>query len=206
MQRGRGKTEGIGPTKKCFLRESAAPKGDRYNLMLRRGRLPCGSDHSLNLSGQRIRSQPGRPFSKVLLLKSLFLESGPGTKAKWRCRSTAPGAKGERVVRRTASGRAVLPLVCTKGGVSRQQRRRTGAFDTGLSALSVPDPDARWTGQGRWGGGCCATIAAGFFCGFSGAGRPHAKVAKLADAPDLGSGGAIRGGSSPPFRTISSNP
>jgi hypothetical protein len=31
----------------------------------------------------------------------------------------------------------------------------------------------------------------------------HAKVAKLADAPDLGSGGAIRGGSSPPFRTIS---
>src|ERR1700710_417457 len=30
----------------------------------------------------------------------------------------------------------------------------------------------------------------------------HAKVAKLADAPDLGSGGAIRGGSSPPFRTI----
>src|SRR5438270_10474170 len=29
----------------------------------------------------------------------------------------------------------------------------------------------------------------------------HAKVAKLADAPDLGSGGEIRGGSSPPFRT-----
>ena len=28
-----------------------------------------------------------------------------------------------------------------------------------------------------------------------------AKVAKLADAPDLGSGGATRGGSSPPFRT-----
>src|SRR5580704_18139625 len=31
----------------------------------------------------------------------------------------------------------------------------------------------------------------------------QAKVAKLADAPDLGSGGAIRGGSSPPFRTNS---
>ena len=28
-----------------------------------------------------------------------------------------------------------------------------------------------------------------------------AKVAELADAPDLGSGGAIHGGSSPPFRT-----
>src|SRR5579862_6859136 len=28
-----------------------------------------------------------------------------------------------------------------------------------------------------------------------------AKVAELADAPDLGSGGATRGGSSPPFRT-----
>ncbi len=31
--------------------------------------------------------------------------------------------------------------------------------------------------------------------------RINAKVAKLADAPDLGSGGATRGGSSPPFRT-----
>ena len=30
-----------------------------------------------------------------------------------------------------------------------------------------------------------------------------AKVAELADAPDLGSGGETRGGSSPPFRTIS---
>ena len=30
---------------------------------------------------------------------------------------------------------------------------------------------------------------------------PNAKVAKLADAPDLGSGGVTRGGSSPPFRT-----
>jgi hypothetical protein len=30
-----------------------------------------------------------------------------------------------------------------------------------------------------------------------------ARVAELADAPDLGSGGATRGGSSPPFRTIS---
>ncbi len=30
---------------------------------------------------------------------------------------------------------------------------------------------------------------------------PRAKVAELADAPDLGSGGATRGGSSPPFRT-----
>jgi hypothetical protein len=29
----------------------------------------------------------------------------------------------------------------------------------------------------------------------------NAKVAELADAPDLGSGGATRGGSSPPFRT-----
>src|SRR5271157_1811852 len=29
----------------------------------------------------------------------------------------------------------------------------------------------------------------------------YAKVAELADAPDLGSGGATRGGSSPPFRT-----
>ena len=29
----------------------------------------------------------------------------------------------------------------------------------------------------------------------------HAKVAELADAPDLGSGGETRGGSSPPFRT-----
>ena len=29
----------------------------------------------------------------------------------------------------------------------------------------------------------------------------NAKVAKLADAPDLGSGGATHGGSSPPFRT-----
>ena len=33
-----------------------------------------------------------------------------------------------------------------------------------------------------------------------------AKVAELADAPDLGSGGETRGGSSPPFRTISINP
>jgi hypothetical protein len=38
------------------------------------------------------------------------------------------------------------------------------------------------------------------------AGRPRwscaqAKVAELADAPDLGSGGETRGGSSPPFRT-----
>ena len=31
--------------------------------------------------------------------------------------------------------------------------------------------------------------------------QKYAKVAELADAPDLGSGGAIRGGSSPPFRT-----
>ena len=31
-----------------------------------------------------------------------------------------------------------------------------------------------------------------------------AKVAELADAPDLGSGGETRGGSSPPFRTIRS--
>jgi hypothetical protein len=30
---------------------------------------------------------------------------------------------------------------------------------------------------------------------------PYAKVAELADAPDLGSGGETRGGSSPPFRT-----
>jgi hypothetical protein len=30
----------------------------------------------------------------------------------------------------------------------------------------------------------------------------HAKVAELADAPDLGSGGVTHGGSSPPFRTI----
>jgi hypothetical protein len=30
---------------------------------------------------------------------------------------------------------------------------------------------------------------------------PDAKVAELADAPDLGSGGETRGGSSPPFRT-----
>ena len=29
----------------------------------------------------------------------------------------------------------------------------------------------------------------------------NAKVAELADAPDLGSGGETRGGSSPPFRT-----
>src|SRR5450759_3324793 len=29
----------------------------------------------------------------------------------------------------------------------------------------------------------------------------HARVAELADAPDLGSGGATRGGSTPPFRT-----
>ena len=29
----------------------------------------------------------------------------------------------------------------------------------------------------------------------------RAKVAELADAPDLGSGGATHGGSSPPFRT-----
>src|SRR3989442_9896525 len=30
----------------------------------------------------------------------------------------------------------------------------------------------------------------------------RAKVAELADAPDLGSGGGTRGGSRPPFRTI----
>ena len=30
---------------------------------------------------------------------------------------------------------------------------------------------------------------------------PDARVAELADAPDLGSGAARRGGSSPPFRT-----
>jgi hypothetical protein len=35
---------------------------------------------------------------------------------------------------------------------------------------------------------------------------PKAKVAKLADAPDLGSGGATRGGSSPPFRTNNLGP
>ena len=29
----------------------------------------------------------------------------------------------------------------------------------------------------------------------------HAKVAELADAPDLGSGGETHGGSTPPFRT-----
>ncbi len=29
----------------------------------------------------------------------------------------------------------------------------------------------------------------------------HARVAELADAPDLGSGGETHGGSSPPFRT-----
>src|SRR5215813_14590609 len=34
----------------------------------------------------------------------------------------------------------------------------------------------------------------------------RAKVAELADAPDLGSGGETRGGSSPPFRTMSSHP
>src|SRR5690242_11847340 len=33
-----------------------------------------------------------------------------------------------------------------------------------------------------------------------------ARVAELADAPDLGSGGVTHGGSSPPFRTIKSNP
>src|SRR5579863_6821545 len=32
-------------------------------------------------------------------------------------------------------------------------------------------------------------------------GKQDAKGAKLADAPDLGSGGATHGGSSPPFRT-----
>ena|SRR5271166_2387436 len=31
--------------------------------------------------------------------------------------------------------------------------------------------------------------------------KRNAKVAELADAPDLGSGGETRGGSSPPFRT-----
>src|SRR5450631_2001931 len=34
----------------------------------------------------------------------------------------------------------------------------------------------------------------------------NAKVAKLADAPDLGSGGATHGGSSPPFRTNNLQP
>ena len=34
--------------------------------------------------------------------------------------------------------------------------------------------------------------------------RSFAKVAELADAPDLGSGGETRGGSSPPFRTKNS--
>src|ERR1044072_2366321 len=38
-------------------------------------------------------------------------------------------------------------------------------------------------------------------CAFS-----HAKVAELADAPDLGSGTERCGGSSPPFRTIEVNP
>ena len=33
----------------------------------------------------------------------------------------------------------------------------------------------------------------------------HAKVAELADAPDLGSGTERCGGSSPPFRTIELN-
>ena len=31
--------------------------------------------------------------------------------------------------------------------------------------------------------------------------KPCAKVAELADAPDLGSGGETHGGSTPPFRT-----
>src|SRR5437588_1381670 len=31
--------------------------------------------------------------------------------------------------------------------------------------------------------------------------KANARVAELADAPDLGSGGETRGGSSPPFRT-----
>jgi hypothetical protein len=41
-----------------------------------------------------------------------------------------------------------------------------------------------------------------------GLGRSHAgaKVAELADAPDLGSGGVTHGGSSPPFRTILAGP
>ena len=34
----------------------------------------------------------------------------------------------------------------------------------------------------------------------------RAKVAELADAPDLGSGGETHGGSSPPFRTKSVHP
>ena len=36
--------------------------------------------------------------------------------------------------------------------------------------------------------------------------RASARVAELADAPDLGSGGETHGGSSPPFRTMKSNP
>jgi hypothetical protein len=37
---------------------------------------------------------------------------------------------------------------------------------------------------------------------YNGSHAPHAKVAELADALDLGSSGETRGGSSPPFRTI----
>src|SRR5438105_9017494 len=43
---------------------------------------------------------------------------------------------------------------------------------------------------------CCGSLSMRRF-------KTDAKVAELADAPDLGSGGETRGGSSPPFRTNS---
>ena len=46
-----GETEEIGATGGCFKLANPSAKGDRNNLMLRRGRLPFGCDHSLNLSG-----------------------------------------------------------------------------------------------------------------------------------------------------------
>ena len=78
-----GETGEIGATGGCFKQINAA-EGDRYNLGGRRGRLPSDNVHiSQNLSGQRSsKLKPGRPLDK-----------------KSRFRSTAPGAKEERVVR-----------------------------------------------------------------------------------------------------------
>jgi len=62
QREGSGITEKIGTTRRSFKRETENAVGDQNNLGTRRGRLPSGIDHSLNLSGQRSRTRPGRPL------------------------------------------------------------------------------------------------------------------------------------------------
>jgi hypothetical protein len=97
-----GLTAEIGTTRRSFKREIGCAGGDQNNLDTRRGRLPSGSDHSQNLSGQRSRTRPGRPSSLNSLSNQIFTfrfeNSG--------CRPAAPCANAERILRWAASGRS----------------------------------------------------------------------------------------------------